>query len=310
VITPEGLRQGPAADQPGRTSLRSELAANRPTADQGSADGVEPLETGPYVFISYARVDQKEAQRLSQELRLRGINTWLDSERLLGGQKWQPAIRRAIRESRFFLALLSSNSVNKRGYVQKELRQALEILQEFPDSDVYIIPVRLDRCEPSHDALSDLQWVDLFPSWEDGFGQLIRSIGMEPNQANGRVSNAGQAPASEQAPELQALRAQYERLLRRLENAWTLERDSRPYRTDEGKAILQTAESELLEIRAHDATEMAPALADALADLQRQLRAVQRHEEFLDGGVSFQEFWTLGDQALANAKEIAELLRR
>jgi hypothetical protein len=38
-----------------------------------------------------------------------------------------------------FLALLSQNSVTKRGYVQKELSEALDILDEFPSSEIFII---------------------------------------------------------------------------------------------------------------------------------------------------------------------------
>jgi hypothetical protein len=51
--------------------------------------------------------------------------------------KWEPAIRKAIRESEFFLALLSEKSNSKRGYVQKERKNALDVLEEFPEDQVY-----------------------------------------------------------------------------------------------------------------------------------------------------------------------------
>ncbi len=46
----------------------------------------------------------------------------MDRKDILIGQNWQLAIQK----SSYFLALLSSNSVSKAGYVQKELRMALD----------------------------------------------------------------------------------------------------------------------------------------------------------------------------------------
>ena len=89
----------------------------------------------PRVFISYAHEDKVAAEKLYLDLRKYDINAWIDSEYLLPGQKWKTEIKQAIRESRFFIALLSENSIRKRGFVQSELAEALEILREFPESD-------------------------------------------------------------------------------------------------------------------------------------------------------------------------------
>jgi hypothetical protein len=42
--------------------------------------------------------------------------------------------------------------------------EALEILDEFPESDVFIIPVRLEAINISDSRLEPIQYVDLFPS--------------------------------------------------------------------------------------------------------------------------------------------------
>jgi len=73
------------------------------------------------------------------------------------------------------VVLLSSHQVEKRGYIQKEIRVALELLNEMPDNRVFVIPARLDDCQPQHDALVTLQWVDLIPDWEAGF-QRVRAV--------------------------------------------------------------------------------------------------------------------------------------
>ena len=61
-----------------------------------------------------------------------------------------------------------SNSVDKLGYGQKELKEALEILDKYPESKVFIIPVRLDDCEESDSRLKEINYVDLFPTWSKG----------------------------------------------------------------------------------------------------------------------------------------------
>jgi hypothetical protein len=74
------------------------------------------------VFISYAREDSEAANRLYNDLKMRGLDPWLDTQSLLAGQNWKRSIKEALRTSRYFIPLLSSNSVEKIGYVQKELK--------------------------------------------------------------------------------------------------------------------------------------------------------------------------------------------
>jgi hypothetical protein len=128
------------------------------------------------IFISYAREDLKYARRLYSDLRRVGAEPWLDTESLLPGQKFDSAISSAIQASDFFLALLSSSSVNKKGYVQKELREAMEILDRMPESGIYIIPARLDNCKPTHLRLQNINWVDLFPLYETGLRKILLTI--------------------------------------------------------------------------------------------------------------------------------------
>ena len=60
-----------------------------------------------------------------------GIDVWFDKYPLRGGQRWTVEVRKATKGCRYFLALLSSKSVSKRGCVQKELTDALNLLDEF-----------------------------------------------------------------------------------------------------------------------------------------------------------------------------------
>jgi hypothetical protein len=132
--------------------------------------------TTPFVFLSYARSDKDAAMRLYSSLSNAGINAWIDAENLLPGQNWQKAIRETIEHSSHFIALLSKNSIEKRGYVQSEIRHAIKVLSEIPEDSIFLIPARLDECTVPYEDLRSLHWVDLFPSFEQGAQKIVRAI--------------------------------------------------------------------------------------------------------------------------------------
>jgi hypothetical protein len=63
------------------------------------------------IFLSYSRVDLAFAQSLSSDLEKLNHIVWLDQE-LSGGQPWWEKILASIRESDFFIFLLSSSSLD------------------------------------------------------------------------------------------------------------------------------------------------------------------------------------------------------
>ena len=128
------------------------------------------------IFISYAREDYGIAKKLYDDLKAGGVDPWMDKFDLLPGQKWKSAVSSAIKSCQYFLLLLSSTSVSKQGFVHKEMRLAVEVLDSLPESDIFIIPARMDDCRPSHEILEELQWVDLFPSYETGLKDILRVV--------------------------------------------------------------------------------------------------------------------------------------
>jgi hypothetical protein len=128
------------------------------------------------VFISYAREDARQAKQLYDDLRKAGAEPWLDQEALLPGQKWDLVIKQAIAHSEFIVVLLSRRSVEKTGYYQKEIRQALDYAEARPDGSIYLIPARLEAFELTHPKLAEFQYADLFPSWEYGLRKILRAI--------------------------------------------------------------------------------------------------------------------------------------
>lgn len=145
------------------------------------------MGTVPKPFISYAREDQAAANRLVAELREHHVDPWFDVEKLLPGQNWKHVIREAPRHSTHFIALLSRASVNKRGFVQKELRHALELLGEFPPGDIFLIPVRLEPVEVQHHELGEIQRVDLFDDRREALQKILAALRFTPNRARHRA---------------------------------------------------------------------------------------------------------------------------
>ena len=131
------------------------------------------------LFLSYSRDDAVTAERLYADLENRGFEPWMDREGLRAGERWQERIAAEIEDSDYVIALLSNNAITRRGYLQKELRMALEALDEFPPEDIFLIPVRLDDCLPQDRRLRELNWIDLFPSYEAGLAKLVKSLNAE-----------------------------------------------------------------------------------------------------------------------------------
>lgn len=129
------------------------------------------------IFLSYAHEDYPHAKKLYDILNsIPAVDVWLDKESLLPGQRWELEIRKAIRASQFFLLLISRRSTEKKGFYQREIREALKVLEEYPDDKIFLIPVRLDNCEPHFEQLTTLQYVDLFPEWDVGLNKILKII--------------------------------------------------------------------------------------------------------------------------------------
>src|SRR5947207_5592242 len=129
-------------------------------------------------FLSYAREDADTAIQLRNALKARHVNVWMDRYELKGGENWKKAIKQALKGCSHFLALISHHSVSKRGYVQKELRTAIELLSELPPDSIYLVPIRLDTSVPVHEELRELHWIDLFPDFDEGVDRLLISLGV------------------------------------------------------------------------------------------------------------------------------------
>ncbi len=125
------------------------------------------------VFLCHSSGDKPEVRVLYRRLVADGAFPWLDEENLIPGQDWEFEILKAMRESDVILICLSRSSVEKRGFVQREIRAALRVADELPKGSIFLIPVRLEACEVP-DELRHLHWVDLFDP--KGYSLVLRAL--------------------------------------------------------------------------------------------------------------------------------------
>jgi hypothetical protein len=131
------------------------------------------------VFLCHASIDKPKVRELYRYLRRRGINPWFDEEHLVGGQDWQVEIPKALATSDAIIICLTKNSVDKEGYIQKEIKFALDKALEMPEGRIFLIPVKFEECEVPF-SLSRYQWVDL--TIESGYSKMMKALKFRASQ--------------------------------------------------------------------------------------------------------------------------------
>jgi len=137
------------------------------------------------IFLCHASQDKPAVWNLYRYLKQRGVQPWLDQADLLPGQNWEVEIPNALFASDVILVCLSKNSVNKEGYVQKEIAFALDKALEKPEGTIFIIPVKLEECEVPR-RLGMYQWVDYFRT--DGKRRLLLGLSLRAADLGDEVS--------------------------------------------------------------------------------------------------------------------------
>lgn len=115
----------------------------------------------PFVFLSYASPDRERVLEVHDFLIASGVSVWMDKSRILPGQDWELEIKRALDTAAAVVIFISVNSVDRTGYVQRELRMVIDKLAERPDHRIYAVPVMLDPDVPMPDQLKRLHCLTL-----------------------------------------------------------------------------------------------------------------------------------------------------
>lgn len=132
------------------------------------------------IFLSYASPDRDRIVPIYDSLCTKGFSPWMDVKNILPGQNWEFEVKKALDSALVIVIFVSENSVNRTGYVQKELRIALSKLQERPIHHIYVIPVILDRKAPIPPQLVDLQYI--FADSADFLNLLLEALNYQLHQ--------------------------------------------------------------------------------------------------------------------------------
>lgn len=130
------------------------------------------------VFLCHSSKDKPAVRELYKKLCVESwLDPWLDEEKLLPGQDWHMEIEKAVEVTDVVVVLLSNQSVSQEGYVQRELKMALDVADEKPESAIFIVPLRLDDC-PAPRRLRGWHYVDYFPADRKDWavGRLVASL--------------------------------------------------------------------------------------------------------------------------------------
>jgi len=115
------------------------------------------------VFLSYASEDAAAAERIATALRAVGIDVWLDTSELRGGDVWDRQIRKQIHDCALFVPVISAHSdARHEGYFRREWRLAVERAGDMAEDVTFLIPVVVDNTPDAiarvPDRFREVQW--------------------------------------------------------------------------------------------------------------------------------------------------------
>lgn len=159
---PESIKENEPSEKPPKTEPKETDPANAPFLKQ--------------VFICNNEEDIAVADKLYNDLKKAGVKPWMESADLLAGKQRHIEVPWQIKKCMYFIALLSKNSLSSQGEAQRDLKAGLDVLATLPPDRTFVIPVRLDNCEPVDPVLSAIKPADLFPSYRNGLIDILRAI--------------------------------------------------------------------------------------------------------------------------------------
>ncbi|GGI21007.1 TIR domain-containing protein [Bradyrhizobium guangdongense] len=161
------LRADPTLVAHGRNGSRPRDAISEFHQQSRSADN-------RLIFVSYASPDKDRVVKYYDYLVSIGYDVWIDCRRLKAGQNWDFEIKRALNRAAIIIVFISNQSVDRRGYAQREIKIALDKAEEKLIDDIYVIPVLLNDDAPLPDQIRGIHIVKASdPSCEEQIKDAI-----------------------------------------------------------------------------------------------------------------------------------------
>ena len=139
-------------------------------------------ESAKAIFLSYASQDADAAQRVCDALRTVGLEVWFDQSELRGGDAWDAAIRKQVKECALFVPLISANTdARSEGYFRREWNLAVSRTLDMADDQAFLLPIVIDATLDANarvpEKFREVQWTHL-PAGETpvAFAQLVQRL--------------------------------------------------------------------------------------------------------------------------------------
>lgn len=141
------------------------------------------------IFLCHASEDKLLVRSIYELLKNANFNPWLAEDKLMPGAEKDEVITNEISRSNIIIICLSSNSVSKTGFVQKEIRNALEVATLQPDGKIFIMPIKFNECQIPL-KLSKYQYLDYFsPNAKEKLISTLTYIQTNTTQPSNHVQN-------------------------------------------------------------------------------------------------------------------------
>lgn len=137
------------------------------------------------VFLCHSAGDKPAVRNLHKRLKESDVAAWLDEEELIPGEDWAAAMPDVVKRSDVVVICLSESSIGKTGYVQKEIRIALDAADERPEGTIFLIPLRLEECVVP-DRLKKWHYVNLYE--ERGYKRLMVALEKRATQLGKKLA--------------------------------------------------------------------------------------------------------------------------
>ncbi|MGC2235144.1 MAG: toll/interleukin-1 receptor domain-containing protein [Pyrinomonadaceae bacterium] len=127
--------------------------------------------------MSYSRKDKDFVDKLVERLKEKGVEVWLDEDKLETGAWFIQKLSEAIDKSDFFAVVLSQNALESK-FVKKELDLALN--KEFNKDIVFVLPLLLEKIElPSFLPGKNYRDFTSPEIFEESFQKLLKELEKE-----------------------------------------------------------------------------------------------------------------------------------
>jgi predicted ATPase len=151
-------------------------------------------ETPISLFISYSHADSAFVDQLEADLRKLGFETWVDRQRLAGGQRWRRELQEAVEHAQALLIVLSPDAIASQN-VQIEYDYALDVGK-------LVIPVYYRQCNVPME-LHAIQWIDFRQSYEQGLAALVHALHQQKDHVSLPASSVERTPGQLEQPPAQ-----------------------------------------------------------------------------------------------------------